>query len=217
MTKAIIFDFDGVVVDSEVYWDTETIHEYRKMIPAWSEKDDQRLKGRSVLDIHGMLVKEYGFTWSMEEYMRAIDAFADGIYASRTQLMPGFRELHAMIRKAGLPIGLASSSMRRWIDLAAARLELSGAFDHIVVAKDVGIGKPDPAVYLEAARRLGIAPAHCTAIEDSRNGVAAAKAAGMTCIGLRHADGAIADDLSQADVIVGSLEDIDPELLGLAA
>jgi beta-phosphoglucomutase len=211
--RAIIFDFDGVIVDSETYWDAETIHVYQQMFLDWTDADDRRLKGRNVHDIYDMLAGEYGFTMPKEEYMRRLNAFALGIYETRTQLLDGVTELVKLVKGRGLPSAIASSSEREWIDIALKRLGMVGVFQPIVTARDVGIGKPDPAVYLEAARRLGVPPADCLAIEDSPNGIKAAKAAGMYCIGLRHLDGKYPDPLSEADKVVTSLREIDDALL----
>lgn len=205
---AVIFDFDGVVVDSELYWDAGTVDVYREMVPTWTEEDDRTLKGRNVHDIYEMLVRDHGATFDKQRYLDHIDAFATSIYAEKTQPMDGLLDLVDRIAAARIPIAIASSSERRWIDLALARLRIEEVFPVIVTARDVGRGKPDPAVYLEAARRLGVDPAACAAIEDSTNGILSAKAAGMTCIGLLHMGGAYAQDLSQADIIVDGLREI---------
>lgn len=206
--QAVIFDFDGVILDSQRFWDEEVVHVYQQIIPSWTEADDKQQRGRNVHDIYPLLVERYGLTLSKDEFVEHIENFALSIYTRRADLVPGIRELVALCQDAKLPMGIASSSPILWIQSALERHNLDDTFDPIVTAQEVGKGKPDPAVYVEAARRLGIDPKDCVAIEDSKNGVASAKAAGMTCIGLQHLKSAVQDDLSAADRIVTSLREI---------
>src|SRR5207244_8549464 len=97
---------------------------------------------------------------------------------------PGVRELIAAARAAGKRLALASSSKRAWIDATLSALALDDVFEAIVAGEEVATGKPAPDIYLEAARRIGVAPERCIAIEDSPKGVVSANAAGMYVIGL---------------------------------
>lgn len=210
--KAFIFDFDGVIVDSEIYWDRHTLSVYREMIPSFNREDDKKLKGRSIHDIYPMLVQDYGMALSKEEYMEHIRALTDKIYGEECALLPGLKELVARLHAGNVPTGIASSSQRDWIASTLKRLEYEDMFTPVVTAADVGVGKPNPAVYLEAARQMQAVPAECIAIEDSFNGVKAAKDAGMICIGVHHEEG-YPQDLSQADIEINSLTEIDDKML----
>jgi HAD superfamily hydrolase (TIGR01509 family) len=135
------------------------------------------------------------------------------IYRERLPLLPGARESVARLA-ARWPLGLASSSNRPIIDLVLELAGLERLFRATVSSEEVGRGKPAPDVYLEAARRLGVAPERCAAIEDSENGILSAIAAGMRVIALpnRHYPPG-ADALERADAVVDSLEDLTPELV----
>lgn len=211
---AFIFDFDGVIVDSEIHWDALSFDLYRQIVPSFSEEDNRNLKGRNAHDIYAMLVQKQATTITKEEYLAHLSTLTDHIYGELAALFPGVPELIALLREKKIPMGIASSSERPWIDRTLKRLGMEGTFDPIVTAADVGVGKPDPAVYREAARRMGHEPADCCAIEDSTNGLMAAKAAGMVCIGLHHPGYATYEqDLSAADVEIGSMREVDDALL----
>lgn len=211
---AFIFDFDGVIVDSELHWDTLSLGTYQQIVPSFTEDDNKNLKGRNAHDIYAMLVRDFQLTLSKEEFFAHLSTLTDRIYGELTAVFPGVPELIALLREKKIPMGIASSSERPWIERTLKRLDIEGIFDPIVTAADVGVGKPDPAVYLEAARRMGYEPADCCAIEDSFNGLSAAKAAGMVCIGLHHPGHATyVQDLSAADVEIHSMREVDGALL----
>lgn len=210
--NAFIFDFDGVIVDSELHWDKDAYDVYRSFIPSFTREDDKNLKGRNIDDIYTMLVKDFGLTMSKSEYKGIIEDYASDMYEKRAQLLPGTMELIERLRQQSIPFGIASSGERQWVDLTLKRFDMTDTFEHIVMAADVGIGKPDPAVYLEAARRLGADPSTCVAYEDSTNGLRSAKAAGMTCIAIKHEWG-YQQDLSLADLVVASHDELTDEVL----
>lgn len=210
--KAFIFDFDGVIIDSERHWDRDAYDVYHSFIPTFTREDDADLKGRNMHDIYKMLVEKFGITLTKDEYMEIIDRYASSVYREKSQLIPGVQDLIRRLQDAHVPMAIASSGERTWINIALERLNMANVFPLIVMAADVGIGKPDPAVYLEAARRLEVEPKDCIALEDSTNGVASAKAAGMTCIAITHPWG-YTQNLSRADMIVKSMDEITMELL----
>lgn len=210
--NAFIFDFDGVIVDSELHWDRDALAFYQTIIPSFTREDDKNLKGRNLNDIYKMLVSDYGVTMSKEEYNSLIDTFADRLYKEQTQLIAGTKELIERIRELKVPIAIASSGERRWINVVLERMNMTDVFNPIVLAADVGIGKPDPTVYLEAARILNVDPVTCVAYEDSTNGLRSAKSAGMTCVAIKHPWG-YEQDLSLADMIVTSHDELTAEIL----
>jgi HAD superfamily hydrolase (TIGR01509 family) len=112
------------------------------------------------------------------------------------------------------PLGLASSSNRQLIDAALQLAGIASCFEATVSSEEVARGKPAPAVYLEAARRLGVDPIHCAAVEDSHGGIRSAKAAGMRVIALPNPSYPPDDDaVAQADLIIRSLDELTPELV----
>lgn len=211
--KAFIFDFDGVIVDSELHWDKDALGFYQTLIPSFTREEDKTLKGRNVQDIYKMLSSRFDPPLTLEEYLEKMDVFAGHIYEEKTKLLPGIPELLTRLQSRGIPIGIASSGVRKWIDIILERYNLGDAFPVIVMAADVGIGKPDPAVFRGAADALEIPPEECCALEDSTNGITSAKAAGMTCIALQHGPEYYQQDLSQADHIVKSIGEIDDGFL----
>ncbi len=210
--KAIIFDFDGVIVDSEYHWDAHSLEVYREFVPTFTKDDDMKLKGRSTPDIYKMLIQNYGLTMPLEKYQEIIGKFAHRIYSEWTKPLPGVIELVERLQKRSIPFGIASSSRHKWIDTALERFNLTNIFNPIVTAEDVGIGKPDPAVYREAARQMGFAPEDCIAIEDSTNGLRSAKGAGMKCIAMHHTEGYI-QDLSEADLVIEHFDELTDDVL----
>jgi len=210
--KAFIFDFDGVIIDSERHWDNDAYDVYHSFIPTFTRKDDADLKGRNMHDIYAMLVQKFGLTLTKDEYMKIIDRYASTVYREKAVLIPGVQALIKRLQDAHIPIAIASSGELTWINIALERLNMRGVFPLIVMAADVGVGKPDPAVYLETARRMGVKPEECIALEDSTNGIKSATAAGITCIAIKHPWG-YPQDLSQADRIVESMDEVTMELL----
>jgi HAD superfamily hydrolase (TIGR01509 family) len=130
------------------------------------------------------------------------------VYNNRCSMTEGLMDLLAELDRRGMRHGLVSSSPQRWIRLFLTRFGLSEEFDPIVSADDVGgRAKPEPEIYLFAARKAEVRPERCLAIEDSGHGVRAAKAAGMTCAGLRTPFNP-EQDLSLADFVVTDLREL---------
>lgn len=204
MEKAFIFDMDGVIYDSE------PIHAKAKklVLAEWGISiSDERLAtfvGRSSRDFYGTMVKENPqcrASWQelanrKHSLYRTMLAEDDSVKA-----MPGIRDLLERIRKAGYPIGLGSSSTMEMIEMVLTRLDLKDYFSVLVSGNDLPKSKPDPMIFLTVAERLGVSPSICTVIEDATAGVAAAKAAGMYCIGYYNPNSG-PQDLSRADMIV---------------
>lgn len=210
--KAFIFDFDGVIVDSELYWDKYSLEMNQKIMPAFDEEYDKQLKGRNMHDVYEMLVRDLGLQYSKEEYITHMRTLTDRIYGELAAVLPGIESLVNLLQSKNIPTAIASSGERAWIEGALKRLHLENVFSPIVTAVDVGIGKPDPAVYLEAARILNVLPAECVALEDSQNGVRSAKAAGMYCIGLHHEAG-YRQNLDEADRQIRKVEELTEDIL----
>ncbi|MDY6773694.1 MAG: HAD family phosphatase [Candidatus Nanohaloarchaea archaeon] len=209
--EAVIFDMDGVIVDSEQYW-----HRLERQVFEEALKDAdfeevlEKATGRNYLETYELLREEYGIDMEREEFMERYDEAAEVIYGERVELMDGFRSLVEELKAEEIKIGLVSSSPRRWIGMVFDRFDLEGLLDVVASTEDIEEeeGKPEPDIYLHAAEKLEVEPEQCVAVEDSENGVKAAENAGMYCIGYRNETG-------QADVTVGSPRELRETLLDL--
>lgn len=213
--RAVVFDMDGVVIDSERHWRDAEREFLSKHLAGSGHLDQAKVMGLSLEGFYQALTRDYGLKMSLERFRELYRAMALRIYEERSALMPGFRALVDALARKRVPIGIASSSPREWVDLVVDRFELRRDLKAIATADEVGgRGKPDPAVYLAALERLAVDGGAAVAIEDSRNGVRAAKAAGMRCVALRNGFND-EQDLSAADLEVRSLAELDPARLEL--
>lgn len=209
MSKAVIFDMDGVMIDSEVYWNHDESSLFKKWFHRWTEDDHKALIGLNIYDTYEHLTRHYGLKKTKEDYLKEVKAIADVIYASKANLVDGLIPLLQSLKAENSLVGLASSSLRVWIDSILSRFELRPYFKMTLSAEEIdGAGKPAPDIYIEAAKQLNTNPKDCVVIEDSRNGVLAGKAAGMTVIGFRNGFNET-QDLSQADHIIHGLKEFD--------
>jgi len=210
---ACVFDMDGVLIDTEPTW-REIEHDVFARVGI--ELSDAELR-----ETWGMRIEEVvDYRYRVRQWhgirpravQRAIvRGMVDHVRANGAP-MPGALEAIETARGLGLRIAIASSSSRELIDAVVDRLGIADAVDALCTADDEVKGKPDPAVYLSAARALDVVPAACVAVEDSPIGVSAAVAAGMRCIGVRS-HGALAGDVSHAHVVIDSLAEITLEML----
>ncbi|HKP53195.1 MAG TPA: HAD-IA family hydrolase [Chloroflexia bacterium] len=201
-TRAVIFDMDGVIVDSELHWKSLEGFFLQSLVQGWDAEAQSKIIGISVHDLYKMLVEQYGLAKSKDEFLALYYDMAREIYEQRASLLPGFLDLLRALREAGVPLALASSSPMSWIDMVLDRFGLREEFRVAVSADELeGPGKPSPAIYLLTARKLGVPPERCVVIEDSTHGVLSAKRAGMYCIGFQNGFND-EQDLSVADVLV---------------
>lgn len=214
MKQAFIFDFDGVIVDSERLWrDIGDKEFYPSLVPGWTVEDGAKMMGHGIKAGFDRLVTLYGLQMEYEEYLRRVDELTDEIYMSRLELLPGIRELITRVTEIGMKIAIASSGNHDWIESVLVRKDLRETFSVICASEDVNDRtKPNPDVYLLAAERLGVSPAGCIALEDSFNGLTAAKTAGMVCLAIRT-DMSALQDLSQADRIIAHYDELTEEVL----
>jgi HAD superfamily hydrolase (TIGR01509 family) len=187
MLKAIIFDMDGVLLDSERLWPEIEFERYRKLIPGWTMENHKLLTGLSLNDSYKLFTEKFGLDMSWEEYDGFYRTMAREVYLHRTSFYPGAREMLEELNALSIPIGLATSSPHYWLDLIFERFPLNDYFDVLLGADDVGgKGKPAPDIYEKAVEMMGFGAEECAAIEDSYNGVLAAHRAGMFPIGFRN-------------------------------
>lgn len=205
--RAVIFDMDGLLLDTETLWHEAEAELFRRHGAEFTRDDQLRVIGTS-FDVSARYFAER-LGWPVERRMELVNestALMHERVRVQVEARPGAVELVAGIRRLpGVRLGLASNSHRYLVDDALATAGLADAFDTIVTADDVEHPKPAPDIYLLACQRLGAAPAEALALEDSASGVAAAKAAGLTCIAVpMFAE----TDVSTADRVINSLEEL---------
>jgi HAD superfamily hydrolase (TIGR01509 family) len=178
---AVVFDLDNVLIDSEEVWGEAREGITREHGGRWRDTAQQEMMGMSSPEWSRWLHDELGVQLEPEKISEAVVDRVKTVYREHLRLMPGAREAVERL-EARWPLGVASSANKPLIDLALELSELRPHFDAVVSSEEVPRGKPEPDVYLEAARRLGVAPDESAAIEDSTNGLLSAHAAGMKVI-----------------------------------
>ena len=210
----VIFDVDGVLIDS-----------YTPHFQSW-----RQVAARHGIDYtEEMFATGFGMTsraiiakqWGRDDLSQAdidqIDEEKEAAYrdlvADNFPLMPGATDIVRQLAGAGFRVGVGSSGPPQNVELAVKQLEIGASLTAIVTGRDVTQGKPDPQIFLKAAEKLGLPPNRCAVVEDAPAGVAAAKAAGMVCIGFTST-GRTRADVQAADFIINALADLSPELFG---
>ncbi|UUZ91818.1 HAD family hydrolase [Paenibacillus sp. P25] len=181
MIRAIVFDFDGLIIDTETVWFecfTEALVPHGIELPL---EIFSRGIGTHNGEIRSYLERQTGQAGFYDTIRSAVNELHRAKIAS-VEAREGVRDYLEQARAAGLRIGLASSSGREWIDFFLNRLGLSDFFEVIMTGDDVTNIKPDPELYLKATAALGVQPSEAVAFEDSANGAKAAGAAGLHCI-----------------------------------
>lgn len=178
----MIFDLDGVLVDSEIWWDEVRIEFAARHGRTWTHEDQAAVMGQNSRQWARTMQERLRLELDPDRIEREIvDGVVERYRRHGAPLIAGAVEVVRRVAR-DLPIAVASSAHRDVIDAALAALDLAGVFRTVVSSDDVAEGKPSPDVYLEAARRLGAAPERCLVVEDSLNGVKAGRAAGMTVV-----------------------------------
>lgn len=209
--RAAIFDFDETMIDLEAQHTYAHDRLCRDLGADYSRMPESfRLgSGRRVIDdIHDMRAF-FGWTDDVETlFARRQEHFDESCRTSDLTLMPGVERVVRALHARGLRLAVASSAVRNSIEAILERSGLRNLFDVVVDGSEVTNGKPDPEAYVITAALLGVPPSQCVVFEDSHVGVVAAKRAGMTCIAVRNPNAGEWQDLSAADVEVGSMEEI---------
>jgi HAD superfamily hydrolase (TIGR01509 family) len=182
---AVIFDMDGVLIDSEPLH-YAVLQEVLGLDGLHlSRTENEEFIGTTSEAMFSTLIARHQLPRTVAAYISLYDAALLRVLEHPHDPAPGVAALVKRLRALGVRLAVASSSRCLWVEGTLRSLGLSSAFDCIVAGDDVQRGKPDPAIYLLAAQRLGIAPGYCLAIEDSPNGVQSARAAGMDVLGVR--------------------------------
>jgi HAD superfamily hydrolase (TIGR01509 family) len=209
--EAVVFDLDGLLLDTEQVWDAVREELVRERGGRWHDRAQADMMGMSSPEWSRYLHDELGLAEPPEELNRLVVERMQGRYRDRLPLVDGAVE--AVRRLADRwPLGLASSSNRPLIDLALEGMGVADLFRATVSSEEVERGKPAPDVYLEAARRLGVAPERVAAVEDSEAGIRSAKAAGMRIVAIPNRHFPPSDEvLAEADVQLDSLAELRPD------
>ena len=205
---AVIFDMDGVLVDGEPLHFAAARSLLAEYGAELGEDDYRQFIGQTVDDNFARVQELYGVTVSQDEYQSRYTERVLEQYRSQSEPPPGSRALLEALQAADVPCGLASSSLRIWVETALDGLGLREFFHVTVAGDEVSRGKPDPKIYLTAADRLGVIPYSCVVIEDAPAGIAAGRAAGMRVVAVRT-EMTAGLSLAGAERIIDSLEDFE--------
>jgi HAD superfamily hydrolase (TIGR01509 family) len=211
LITAVVFDLDGVIVDSEQVWDEVREDYVRETGGTYTDESARDMMGMSSPEWSRYMAEALRVPGTPEEINAAIVERMLARYGEAPPLLPGAVEA---VRRIGawVPLAIASSSNRELIDVVLRVSGLAADFGVTVSSEEVPRGKPSPDVYLEAARRLGVDPARCGAVEDSHNGIRSAKAAGMVVVAVPNPHYPPDDEaLGLADVVVPSIDELQVE------
>jgi HAD superfamily hydrolase (TIGR01509 family) len=214
--EVVVFDLDGVLVDSEHVWDEVREELAHERGGRWHDRAQADMMGMSSVEWARYMHDVIGLSDPPEEISAEVVRRMRARYTEDLPLIP---EAVETVRRLGgsFRLGLASSSNRPLIDAVLASTGLDELFEVTVSSEEVARGKPAPDVYYEAARRLGTSPSVAAAVEDSANGIRAAHAAGMRVVAIPNRRyPPPAEALALADVVVESLEELTPELVDVS-
>ena len=201
MNKLIIFDLDGVLLDSEKLYMDMNQKFFKELGASLSLEEHEKFVGVSATKMWTYIKEKSDLVQSVEE-LKQMERELKFRALRETDLVPteGVIKFLDWLKARSPTLALASSGMRKNIELILEKLGLAGYFNLVVSGEEVARGKPEPDIFLKVAGYYGRAPAECVVVEDSGNGVAAAKAAGMACLGFFNPNSG-KQDLSQADLV----------------
>jgi mannitol-1-/sugar-/sorbitol-6-/2-deoxyglucose-6-phosphatase len=208
MIDAVIFDLDGLLIDSEPLWRRAEIEVFARAGLVLTDAQCAETTGLRLDEVVRLRMQQHRawHTLSEADAIEAIHARVVELLRAEGVAKEGAREAVRYVASKGVRVALASSSAMRVIDAALARLGLASSFEVVRSAEHEPYGKPHPGVYLTTAQALGVAPTACVAIEDSLNGLIAAKAARMRCVAVPEHDDA---RFALADLTLRSLTALD--------
>ena len=211
---AVLFDMDGVIVDSERYWHDKQPARIFPATLAGEQPDLDETTGMYYKEIYDYLDEHYETKISKQEFVDIFDEVAQDIYHNRVDVLDGFHETRHELADRGVPVAIVTSSPSAWHDIVRDRFDIT--VDAVISAEDLDAeGKPEPDIYEKAADVVGRRPEECLVIEDSKNGIEAAKRAGAFVVAYRTEPNA-ETDLSAADLIADDSKELQEAILSRA-
>jgi len=201
MIRAVIFDMDGVIVESEnmhIEAEKQTLLKHGVRI---SNDELHTYTGTTAKFMFTELIKKHKLETTFEELFNEKEQILFELLEKETRPTKGIINLLKELKESNIKLAIASSSHRRLIGYVLKKLDITHLFDSIVSSEDINRSKPDPEIFLKSARRLNVEPAECLVVEDAKLGVDAGKSAGMKVIGFRNPNSG-RQDLSGADLVV---------------
>jgi beta-phosphoglucomutase family hydrolase len=212
MKKAVIFDMDGVIAETEhahIGAEKQTMLKYGIEI---SEDELHEYTGTTAKVMLTSLIKKYKLNTTFDRIFKEKEEILFKLLEEDVQPTKGVIDLLRKLKKMKVKLAVASSSHKRMIEYVLKKLEIIELFDSIVGAEDIDRSKPDPEIFLKSAKRLNVKPEECTVVEDSKLGVEAAKKAGMKCLGYVNPSSG-KQDLSKADFVADDFCRLDVQKL----
>ncbi len=212
MKKAVIFDMDGLMIDSRPIW----MSAERRLVEESGKDYSIGLRKKYIgLRVQGMvqvMIREYGLPITLQEGERKLKLYAKNNF-NGVKLLPGCEKLVKFLSSSKFPLAVASSAPMDMIQFVVDKFGFASDFHVVVSGEEVKNGKPAPDIFLKAADLLGVMPSSCIVLEDAPHGIKAAKAAGMKAIAVNNDPIYNADNFAEADKFVKSLEEVDIELI----
>lgn len=214
MIKAIIFDLDGLLIDSEPQW-AQTDRVLLKELGVKNYHNELRMLmyGTGQRECAAIFIKHFRLKVGVEEFIRRRWEILYSLFSKNLGLMPGAKDLLIKLSQAGFKLALATGGhTKKKSEEILEKFSLKDFFEVIVSGLDVKHSKPAPDLFLLCAQELSVLPLECLVLEDAENGVVSAKAAGMKVIGV-NPDSKIRQTLKESDLVVESLKKITPQLI----
>ncbi len=212
MIKAVIFDMDGVIVDSEpihIEAEKQTLLKYGVKI---TTEELRTYTGTTAEFEFNDIIRKYKLNTTAKTLFDEKEVIMFKLLEERTEPTKGVIDLIKNLKQQGFKLGIATSGHRKLAQYYLNRLGIESFFDTVVCAEDITRSKPDPEIFLKAAERLGVEPAQCVVVEDAKLGVEAATRAGMKCVGYRNPNSGN-QDLSKADWVVSDFTKLDLQVV----
>jgi beta-phosphoglucomutase family hydrolase len=208
MIKAVIFDLDGVIAETEhihIQAEKQAMLKYGVKV---SEDELHQYTGTTTKQMFTELIRKYKLNTNFDKIFKEKEEILFRLLEKDVRPTKGVIELLHKLKQMKLKLGIASSAHKRLIDYVLEKFEIRQLFDSVISAEDITHGKPNPEIFLMCAKTLNANPVECLVVEDAKLGVEAAKTAGMKCLGYRNPDNG-KQDLSKADFVADDFSKLD--------